>query len=518
MGYKAANNTWATIPGTVAALDTSLALTAGHGARFNFCSGTYNYTLATLIDTSASPPTTEIVKLTYSGSGDSVTVARAQEGSAALAIATPGAGRLECRLTKGVIDLLETADDLQTTTDIRAVTVGGTANAITSTHARPLSDIVGTGNDPADGMLSIFVPTGRNTTAAVTYSPDGLTAKAVVLPGNKTLPEGALRPSMKAIVLYDSTIGAWILQNAASVPFEALAGTISGATTLDRSHHGKVIQCAGTFTLSLAAAATLGADWWAIVQVQSGIVTLDPNASETIVTPDQTSRTTLPMSRSAVLLTCTGSGFRAFPLDGNTNITIYNTPGTFTHRFNPMSKSILAFTIGGGGGGGGGYYNGSAWSGAGGGGGGGYSAKFSAAFSREETVTVGAGGAGGAVSLNGSAGGASSLGSIASATGGGGGTGYAGGSNPPGGSAGSPGGTTGGAGVYGAVDVANGGSGGTYTGVAWLSASAGVGGSSSSGSPPATAGTLGCGGGGGHGNNQVGAAGGSGVVIVIESI
>lgn len=512
MGYKAANNTWATISGTVAALDTSFALTAGHGARFNFCSGSYNYTLATLIDTSVSPPATEIVKLTYSGSGDSVTVVRAQEGSAALAIATPGSGRLECRLTKGVIDLLAAADDVQTTSDIRAVTVGGTANAITSTHARPLSDIVGTGNDPADGMLSIFVPTGRNTTAAVTYSPDGLTAKAVVLPGNKTLPEGALRPSMKAIVLYDSTIGAWILQNAASVPFEALSGTITGATTLGRSHHGKVIQATGTFTLSLAAAATLGSDWWAIVQVQSGIVTIDANASEQIVTPNQVSAATLLQARGAVFLLCDGSKINALPFDGGGMVSVYGTPGTFTHAFHPMSKRILAIAIGGGGAGGQGD-NATIYSG-GGGGSGGYSAKHTTTFGRTETVTVGAGGV-----TEQTSGGTSSLGSIVSATGGGGGTnGSSGGGHGAGGAAGSPNGAAGAAGTN-VSGQARGGQGGQTSLAGWLASVAGVGGISSAPSQAATAGgAFGAGGGGGSGSaNRAHGAGADGGVIIMES-
>lgn len=45
---------------------------------------------------------------------------------------------------------------------------------------------------------------------------------------------------------------------------------------------GKVFECTGTFTISYAAAATLGAGWWCIIANKSGVQTHDPNGAETI--------------------------------------------------------------------------------------------------------------------------------------------------------------------------------------------------------------------------------------------
>jgi hypothetical protein len=56
----------------------------------------------------------------------------------------------------------------------------------------------------------------------------------------------------------------------------------TGAYTAVQADIGAIIKCSGTWTLSLTAAATLGAGWWCVVHVTSGTVTIDPNGSETI--------------------------------------------------------------------------------------------------------------------------------------------------------------------------------------------------------------------------------------------
>lgn len=57
----------------------------------------------------------------------------------------------------------------------------------------------------------------------------------------------------------------------------------TGAYTLVAADKGALIDCSGTWTLGLTAAATLGAGWWCYVRnVGTGTITADPNASELI--------------------------------------------------------------------------------------------------------------------------------------------------------------------------------------------------------------------------------------------
>lgn len=57
----------------------------------------------------------------------------------------------------------------------------------------------------------------------------------------------------------------------------------TGAYTLVAADKGALIDCSGTWTLGLTAAATLGAGWWCYVRnVGTGTITADPNGAETI--------------------------------------------------------------------------------------------------------------------------------------------------------------------------------------------------------------------------------------------
>lgn len=68
----------------------------------------------------------------------------------------------------------------------------------------------------------------------------------------------------------------------AAVPSIARADKTS-AYTLVGTDKGAIIDCSGTWTLDLTAAATLGAGWWCYVRnVGTGTITADPNASELI--------------------------------------------------------------------------------------------------------------------------------------------------------------------------------------------------------------------------------------------
>ena len=86
---------------------------------------------------------------------------------------------------------------------------------------------------------------------------------------------------------------------------------ITGAYTLAASDKGYLIDCtSGTFTLSITAAATLGAGWWCYVgNSGTGFVTLDPNGSETITREGVALTTWVLWSQEVCLLVCDGTGF-----------------------------------------------------------------------------------------------------------------------------------------------------------------------------------------------------------------
>jgi hypothetical protein len=103
-------------------------------------------------------------------------------------------------------------------------------------------------------------------------------------------------------------------------------------------------------------------------------------------------------------------------------VQIFTTPGTATYTPTAGARNAVVEVVGGGGGGGGTIDTDSTQAKAAtGGGAGAYGKKWISGVT-SQTVTVGAGGSGGAKTSNGSAGGTSSFGSIITATGGAGGT------------------------------------------------------------------------------------------------
>lgn len=97
MGVRLANNAFGTLANNILASDTTITLTAGHGARFPaLSSGQWFY--ATLVNASNE---LEIVKVT-ARSGDVLTVQRAQDGTTARAYAI--ADRLELRPVAAVFN------------------------------------------------------------------------------------------------------------------------------------------------------------------------------------------------------------------------------------------------------------------------------------------------------------------------------------------------------------------------------------------------------------------------------
>ncbi|MEM4655271.1 MAG: phage tail protein [Thermosphaera sp.] len=85
----------------------------------------------------------------------------------------------------------------------------------------------------------------------------------------------------------------------------------SAAYTVVAADRAKLIDCTGTFTLSLTAAATLGDGFWCAVRNSgSGTVTVDPNLSELI----NGAQTQLLYPGQGGLLVCNGSSWRTVGL------------------------------------------------------------------------------------------------------------------------------------------------------------------------------------------------------------
>lgn len=97
MGIKLKNNAFSTLASSISASNTGIVVAAGEGARFpTLASGDYFY--ATLESTGG---TTEIVKVT-ARSGDTMTIARAQEGTSAQSFLA--GSRIELRVTVGNVE------------------------------------------------------------------------------------------------------------------------------------------------------------------------------------------------------------------------------------------------------------------------------------------------------------------------------------------------------------------------------------------------------------------------------
>ena len=109
---KFTNNAFGTLSAGILAADTSISLTAGHGARFPTTSGN-DYFYSTLVDSSLN---LEVVKCT-TRAVDTLTVVRAQDGFAARDY--PSGSRLELRLCNAYLKAL--AQEAAT-----AITIGGT--------------------------------------------------------------------------------------------------------------------------------------------------------------------------------------------------------------------------------------------------------------------------------------------------------------------------------------------------------------------------------------------------------
>ncbi len=282
-------------------------------------------------------------------------------------------------------------------------TVAGFGSPTTTTGLTSMwRHVVAAAATPLTSSASLIIPGGNITTAA------GDTFTVVY--------EGS---GVSRIIGYQRADGTSLAASTASLTRTArTSNTILGAA--DR---GNLIDItANSFTQTFSAAASLGSGWFAYVRNSgSGVVTLDPNSTETI--DGQSTVNMYPQEMR--LIECDGSNFVSQVIHPFR----YSSSSTFTFVM-PSGYTAIDVDLVGGGGGGGSGRRGAAGGVRGGGAGGGGGARQRArlvapAAGTSVTVTVGTGGPGGAaISTNdtnggiGTAGGTTTFGSYLSAYGG----------------------------------------------------------------------------------------------------
>lgn len=102
--------------------------------------------------------------------------------------------------------------------------------------------------------------------------------------------------------------------------------TNSGAYTVVAANKNSLIDCTSALTLTLTAAATLGAGFPIFVKANGGAVTIDPNASETI----NGSATLIIADGRTALVVCDGSNWHTALISGGVDVTLAGTPDYIT--------------------------------------------------------------------------------------------------------------------------------------------------------------------------------------------
>lgn len=193
----------------------------------------------------------------------------------------------------------------------------------------------------------------------------------------------------------------------------------SGNDTAGVGENNTFFRFTASATLSLASAATLGANWCCTVKADGANVTIDPSSSQLI----DGATTALVPNGTTVFVICDGT---AFWTSKPGYYSLLRVPRfiTASATYTPPNevKALLVKCVGAGGGGGGCASGASGTSAAGGGGGGAMAMSFITSIASSYAMTVGQGGAGGAVGGNaGLTGGTTQFGTACIAVGGSGG-------------------------------------------------------------------------------------------------
>ena len=181
-----------------------------------------------------------------------------------------------------------------------------------------------------DRLSNLATPTSNNDAVTKAYA-DGLAFGSSSLPGinvgttymsvsndgsaalwKRTLPVSS--GSTTGQVLKSTGVDGYP-EDTSQWGWDGFQGALSKSAnyTLALTDRAKVVLCTSTFTLSLTAAATLGSKFYArIINNGTGLITIDPNGSETITFPGQSAKTTIVLvPGEGVDLYCDGGNFFA---------------------------------------------------------------------------------------------------------------------------------------------------------------------------------------------------------------
>lgn len=187
-----------------------------------------------------------------------------------------------------------------------AITASDGANALRGTSTTSLT--VGAGNQTLTTQAGKQFAAGNYVTISRTSSPTTLMHGVVTSYSGSTLVVSVTTFSGSG-TFTDWTIALSGAKGNDGATGNGLMAYLSklGAYTVTASDKGKIIDCTGTFTLSFQACASLGADWTTDIRNSgTGVITLDPNASETI-----DGAATITLSPGTVsLIQCDGTNLR----------------------------------------------------------------------------------------------------------------------------------------------------------------------------------------------------------------
>lgn len=175
-----------------------------------------------------------------------------------------------------------------------------------------------------DEITNIGTPTANASAVTKAYA-DGLAFNSTDLPGITAATNGQAVKSNGTAALWDYT------------GFQGFV-TKTANYTIVLTDRATAILCNGTFTLSAASVLTLGSKFYAkIINVGTGLVTFDPNASDTITFPGYSAKT------SAVLLP--GEGIEIFS-DGSTGFygTVCMSPDLCLYAYESSTPSYVQST------------------------------------------------------------------------------------------------------------------------------------------------------------------------------
>ncbi len=375
---NAANSAWITI-GTLAAANLGLLSLAG-GALTGALNEAQGADIASAATTDIGAATGNFVNIT-----GAVTIT---------ALGTIQAGTRRVVKFAGALTLTYNATSLILPTAANITTAAGDVAAFIS---------LGSGNWICTGYLRAD---GSIPAAAI----HGLAAKTTLVSADEFMVWDSAASALKKVTLTNMS---------ASFNSSVTQQDKSGAYTLVAGDKGTLVNFTGStgVTFAFTAAATLGSGWWGYIKnggTAAAVVTLDPNASETI-----DGSLTLALNPGDVrLVMCNGTLFTTIAVTKNTQSglllsTQYITSSqTVNAVAGAANYDVIAIGAGGG------SSNLSTGTASGGGGSGGYCRKLisAATWGASQVITIGAAGG------PGSAGGNTTVGSILTANGGASGT------------------------------------------------------------------------------------------------